>query len=143
MPSEITRTEMTAREGKPYWSVHHLQYPDGSDPVASELSGVATAEIGYTVYDLGGDDPTTAIVTANLDKSVSWFDTLQTDGFWDSEDDDGYNFRGKIPSTAFPNGAGSYKVEYSASTSKTDAGGVTFDALAWEEYVTVVERFDA
>jgi len=143
MPSEIIVVKGQAREGYPYWSLHHVQYPDGTDPLDANLDGSAGAEITYTVFDLGGTDPAgTSVATGTLDKSEAWFDTLQTDDWWDSEDADGYNFRGKIPATAFPNGAGTYKIEYEASTDKADANSVTYDELAWEEFVTVVERYD-
>ena len=131
MPSELIEVRGEAREGKPYFSLHHVQFPSGEDPVKSELDGTGGAEISYTVYDLGGDDPATAIVTGTLDKAVAWFNTLQTDDWWDNEDKAGYNFRGKHLGTDFPNGLGTYKIEYSASTNKTDANGVTYDTIDW------------
>ncbi len=140
MPSEVILTKGQAKEGAPYTSVHHIKGPDNTEPLKADLSGTSAAEIAYSVYDLGAATPTTAIVTGTYNKTVVWFDALQTDGFWDNEDggtdDDGYNFRGVHAATDFPNGAGTYRVEYQAVST-------AFTLLTWEEEVTVIERFTA
>jgi len=142
MPSEIVRVEGQVREGFPYFSLHHVQYANGTLPLKSQLSGTTNQEITYSVYDLNGDTPATAISTGVLDEDDCWFDSLQNDSWWDNEDDAGYNFRGLIPAAKFPNGAGKYKIEY-AATANAAVGGVSLGNLAWEEYVEVVARFDS
>ena len=63
----------------------------------SLITQATTASIKYTIYDLGvnaGDPP--AAVTGHdevaLEKGDVVFDTLQTDGRWTVDDEEGYNF---------------------------------------------------
>lgn len=136
MPSEYARTMGTAKEGAPYWSMHRVVGPNGALPARADLTGTSTAEIAYSVYPENSTAPATAETTGTFNKTAVWFDALQTDGYWDDEDGQGYNFRGEIPAAAFPNGAGRYRVEYQAVST-------AFTLLTWEEMIDVVERFTA
>lgn len=132
MPSKVTTIRGSVSEGADATVVARIVTADGTDLQQADLTGTSGQEIAYSVFDLDGDTPGTAIATGTLNKTAVVFDTLQTDGWWNNEDEFGYNFRHTIANTELPGGGHRARIEYSGESS-------TFGDIKWAAEITVLE----
>jgi hypothetical protein len=136
MPSKLLTIRGEVFEGCNPVVVARIPTADGTNLVRDDLNGSSGQEIEYSIYDLDGDTPGTAIHTGTLNKTAVIFDTLQTDGYWDSEDEFGYNFRHMVTSSQLAGDGHRSRIEYGASTS-------SFGAAKWVAEIDIVGRKDA
>lgn len=135
MPSAVVIIRGEVVEGADATVVARVPTADGTSLVQGDNGESTGTEVDYTIYDLDGDTPGTPITTGTLDKTAVVFDTLQTDGWWDSTDEDGYNFRHTISASDLPGDAHRAKVEYSITTT-------SFGEVKWEAIIDIISRFD-
>ena len=81
---------------------------------ATAITQAAITSISYSVFDLSGTTPNTAITgysAVSLTVADVVYDTLQTDARW-TADSTGYNFRHDIAAAVFATGGHRYRIEY-------------------------------
>jgi hypothetical protein len=90
---------------------------------AGTETAVKQADLSGITVVVTDEDGTTTLTSTAVTVSSSVYDTMQTGTVW-TEDSTGYNFKHRVPGTAFP-APGKYRVEYLF----TLTGGVTFPAV--------------
>lgn len=135
MPASIFMTRGAVLEGADPTVSIHIETADGTDLQQGDNGESSGTEIDFTIYDLSGDTPGTAITTGTLDKTAVIFDTLQTDGYWNNVDVFGYNFRHTITASDLPGGGKTARVEYKITTT-------SFGEVKWQAFIEISERFD-
>jgi hypothetical protein len=91
-------------------------------------TGSAGTGIDLYVYDLSPSATPSTVVYSSLGNASSGFiyDTLQTDGYWEGEDETGYNFRHTLDMTGaglLANAGHKYRLSYRINKS---SGGPIF-----------------
>lgn len=94
---------------------------DGANVTQSVISSIS-----YSVFDLDGSSPGTAVDSGSLTVANVIFDTLQTDGRW-TADDTGYNFRHTIGASTLAEGNRRYLVEYIFTPSSAEVFPAVFE----------------
>lgn len=107
--------------------VSRMQAADGDPAVQADVSSIS-----YAVYDrkLG-----TEVISGTLTVSSVVYDTLQTGSIW-TRDDVGYNFKYALPTTAFPTGGRSYRVEFKWTFADGTVGIDAYDCRAEAIYIS-------
>lgn len=122
-------------EGNDVWIVQRIVLPDGTNLVQSEISG---SNVHVHVFDLSlGQNSSRGepVFEEDVDKTTVVFDTLQTDGYWNGLDEEGYNFRYQLQYGATHDaatgphmiGGRRYLVEFDANT--TSYGRIRFASV--------------
>lgn len=135
MPTEVISLRGSVLEGVDPVVVAAVDTPDGTNLVQGDLTGVANAQIIFSIFDRNADAPATALATGTLDETAVIFDTLQTDGYW-GLDGVGYNFRSSFATASFPDGGGSYRIEIHGVTT-------SFNIVKWVAFVDIIEALAA
>jgi hypothetical protein len=84
-------------EGNDVWIVQRVVLPDGEPLQTADIAGGSNIHVHVFDLSLGQNSSRGEIVFEALNLStadgVILFDTLQTDGYWNGLDEEGYNFR--------------------------------------------------
>lgn len=99
-------------EGNTVVLLARFENDDGTALIRAEISSVS-----IKCYDLG--DPANTVTSATPAVADVFFDTLSTGLDWDV-DTEGWNFKYKCPSTFFPQGGRTYKVEVTVTEASGD-----------------------
>lgn len=78
------------------------------------ITQATVSTITYAVYDDAG----ATIVSGSLTVSAVVYDSLQTGTIW-TRDGTGFNFKHKLPATAFPNPNETYRLTYTFTMATT------------------------
>lgn len=105
-----TVRDTSFREGETLILLDRAYWPDGTLLTNAATGTYGVSATAYRIYDLDGTSPSTTIYSSGSVSTLS-FASNQTDGYW-TRDNDGYNLRASIPSTAFESvGGHRYRVE--------------------------------
>lgn len=83
-------------------------FKGGDDGEAVQQADISS--IAYSVWDITDTSSPSETATGTLTVANVIYDTLQTDSRW-SKGGDGYNFLWEAPSTLFPDGSKTYRLE--------------------------------
>lgn len=110
----------------------------GNDGEAYFIKQADLTSIVRSVFDLSSSTPNTPVIgPTTLALSDVVLDTVVTDRALWKGDSVGYNFKDRIPNTAFPNGGHIYSVEYRMTPTAGSAYAWTAEPLigAAEDFV--------
>jgi hypothetical protein len=142
MPRATVTVHSSVQEGNDVFLLNRLVTADNTNLVQADVDGTT---MSVRVFDLSSGagvsgDPTTAVFS---DTAVAitgvFFDTLQTDGYWDGKDSTGYNFRYMLSWDAdnsggpYLRGGHKYAVEFEADL----ASGTDFGVMRWRHVITI------
>ena len=126
-------------EGNDVWIVQRIVLPDGEPLKASDIATDTNIHVHVFDLSLGQNSSRGEIVFEDLDLSASdgdiLFNTLQTDGYWNGLDEEGYNFRYQLqygsshdaPAGPHMIGGRRYLVEFDVNTD--DYGRIRFASV--------------